>query len=183
MYCFVNTPIYRLYFIFHILFVLYVLMVSEPYPIFRRRRSSTIGRNQRISQDCGSCRPLLVKSSPGFRRCNVADSGVTALPVVINFIIFKNSGLRLRSGRIMLMINRLQFDRAEKGLGAGVVVRHAFPVHAGNDVVFLYKALIVPTGILDALIRVVNQAPCPVCIAGWRRSERACRGRFRFGFL
>ena len=46
---------------------------------------------------------LLVKTLPKLRRCDITDGGVSALPVVIDLNIFKNSGLCLRSGRIMLV--------------------------------------------------------------------------------
>lgn len=68
------------------------------------------------------CCPLLIKAPPKFRQRDIADDGVTALPVVIDLDIVKNGGLRLCSGRVMLVINHFQLDGDEKGLGTSVVI-------------------------------------------------------------
>lgn len=80
---------------------------------------------------------LLIKLLSEFGWCDIANSCISALPVVIDLNIFKNSGLCLRSGCVMLVADHFQLDRAGKGLGAGVVVGHAFAAHTGNNVVFL----------------------------------------------
>lgn len=82
-------------------------------------------------------RPLLIKALPEFCRRDIADGGVSTLPVVIAFNISKDSSLCLHSGRVMLVINPFQLDRAEERFDTGVVVRHALAAHTGNNVVSL----------------------------------------------
>lgn len=77
----------------------------------------------------------LIETTSEFRRWDIADGGIPALPVVEDFNIFKKRRLGLLSGYEMLVIDHLQLDRAENNSAQTLSYGVPFRVHTGYDMV------------------------------------------------
>lgn len=90
-------------------------------------------------------------------RRTVAQRGMPAPPVVENFDVLKEIGLRMGPRRVDRTVHPLVLEAVEEALGGCVVPAVAFAAHAGDEAVRLEYALIARGGILTAAVRVVHK--------------------------
>ena len=79
-----------------------------------------------------------------------------ALPVVKHFDVVKYFVTCFVKGFELLVVRELVFQTAEEAFYHRVIIRHAFAAHAGEHAIVFQLLLIGFTGVLHALIAVMN---------------------------
>ena len=100
-------------------------------------------------------------------RADVAERRVATDTIVEHFDVLKCLVLGLRPGGEDGLVNELHLQRGEEALGHGVVPAIALAAHAAVDAVLPKRLLVVPGGVLDPPVRVMEEAglgpPGPQC--------------------
>ena len=77
--------------------------------------------------------------------------------VVEGLDVLEDGGPGLASSDVVRAVDELGLERREEALRDGVVPAIALAAHAAVDAVFSKQLLIVPTGVLDAAVRVMEE--------------------------
>lgn len=111
------------------------------------------------------------------RQADIAQAGMSTLPVVEHFDVLADLSDRFRSRSMSLVTKQFLLERVEEALQWGVVPTVPLPIHGRNHLKLFYQLLIAAGTILAAPVGMVDQAkgwPLAATVRNRARPNRSC---------